>query len=272
MNKFFLGLAVSLVIVAVFLTFKMRESEVTEPVTFEVPPPPRQVARVEAEPEPEPEIRFPVPEVINQTTETRPLPPLDESDESVEQEFQELVTDTQLSELLLFKTFIRNFVVIADNMSGRLLPQKYYFFQPPGGKFLVVESEDEAIFMDPANYARYESFVKLVNSLDLQRLSDIYIFLYPLFQEAYEELGYPDRYFNDRLIEVIDMLLETPRVTGPVELVQPKVYYEFARPDLEALTSGQKLLLRIGPENADLIRSKLEEVRTKLTAITGNNR
>ncbi|NNE37005.1 MAG: DUF3014 domain-containing protein [Gammaproteobacteria bacterium] len=270
MNKFFLGLAAGLIIVAVFLTFKIREPEITQPVTFDIPPSPPQDTRVESEPEPE--IRFPVPEVISETETPRPLPALDESDESVEQEFQELVTDTQLSELLLFKTFIRNFVVISDNLSGRLLPQKYYFFQPPGGKFLVVESEDDKIFMDPDNYTRYEAFVKLVNSLDIQRLSDIYVFLYPLFQEAYEELGYPDRYFNDRLIEVIDMLLDTPRVADPVELVQPKVYYQFARPELEALSAGQKLLIRIGPENAEVIRSRLTLVREKLTAITGNNR
>lgn len=261
MNKFFLGLAVSLVIITLFLTFKIREPEDTLPITFEIPPP-AEIPKTQAEPPLE--IQYPVPKVVTETP--RPLPPLDESDNSVQQEFQELVTDTQLSELLLFKTFIRNFVVITDNLSGRLLPQKYYFFQPPKGKFQVLEAEDGKLFLDPANYSRYEPFVKLVNSLDIEQLSDIYLFLYPLFQEAYEDLGYPDRYFNDRLIEVITMLLETPEVADPVELVQPSVYYKFARPELEALSSGQKLLIRIGPENADVIRSRLMEVREKLTS------
>ena len=271
MNKFFLGLAISLVIVAVFLTFKVRERDISEPITFEVPPPP---TKPQVQEEPRPEIQYPLPPapVVAETEPPRPLPPLDESDGSVQKEFEELVTDTQLSELLLFKTFIRNFVVITDNLSGRLLPQKYYFFQPPAGKFLVVESEEDKLFMDPANYSRYEPFVRLVNSLDIERLTDIYIFLYPLFQEAYEELGYPDRYFNDRLIEIIDMLLATPRVSDPVELVQPKVYYQYARPELEALTAGQKTLIRIGHENADVIRSSLTQVREKLTSITGNTR
>ena len=44
----------------------------------------------------------------------------------------------------------------------------------------------------------------------------LYARLYPLFQQAYEELGYPGRYFNDRLVEVIDDLLATPEPTGPV--------------------------------------------------------
>ena len=33
---------------------------------------------------------------------------------------------------------------------------------------------------------------------------------YPLFQQAYVDLGYPEGYFNDRLVEVIDHLLATP--------------------------------------------------------------
>ncbi len=263
MNKFFLGLAISLVIIAIFLAFKIRQPEVSETISFEIPPPVQQ-PQVQRETNSTPEIQHPIPEVITQTP--RPLPPLDESDESVQQEFQELVTDTQLSELLLFKTFIRNFVVITDNLSGRLLPQKFYFFQPPKGKFQVVETEDGKLYLDPSNYSRYEPFVKLLNSLDIDRLSDIYLFLYPLFQQAYEELGYPDSYFNDRLIEVINMLVETPVVADPVELVQPAVYYKFARPELESLTSGQKLLIRIGPKNAEVVRSRLELVREKLTA------
>jgi len=73
------------------------------------------------------------------------------------------------------------------------------------------------------NYARYAPFVHLVQSTDPKTLATVYFRLYPLFQQAYEDLGYPGKYFNDRLVEVIDHLLETPDVQGPIELVQPKV-------------------------------------------------
>jgi hypothetical protein len=43
--------------------------------------------------------------------------------------------------------------------------------------------------------------------------------------------------------------------------VQPKVLYEFADPALEALPSGQKILLRMGPENAARVKAKLREIR-----------
>jgi hypothetical protein len=88
-----------------------------------------------------------------------------------------------------------------------------------------------------------------------------------LFQSAYTELGYPDAYFNDRLVEVIDHLLETPEPAGPVALVRPHVLYEYANPDLESLSSGQKLMLRMGNEHMVRIKKMLGELRQLITDI-----
>ena len=117
-------------------------------------------------------------------------------------------------------------------MTSRILPQKYYFFQPPTDRLMVHVTEDEAIYHDPDNYQRYAPIIDLVSSLDMVRLIEVYTYLYPLFQEAYEDLGYPDRYFNDRLIQMISILLQTPDIQGPVQLIQPSVYYKFADPQL----------------------------------------
>ena len=38
-----------------------------------------------------------------------------------------------------------------------------------------------------------------------------------------------------------------------------------ADPELEALSSGQKLLLRMGPENAGIIKSKLRQIQAALS-------
>jgi hypothetical protein len=82
-------------------------------------------------------------------------------------------------------------------------------------------------------------------------------------------LGYPAGSFNDRLIEAIDDLLMTPDVEGPVELTQPRILYEFADPDLEALSAGEKILLRMGPENSAKIKTKLREIRDELERMSG---
>jgi len=92
----------------------------------------------------------------------------------------------------------------------------------------------------------------------------IYVQAYPLFQQAYEELGLGGQYFNDRLVEAIDDMIEAPEARAPVRLTQPKVFYQFADPDLESRSAGQKILLRMGPENAQRVKAKLREIRQTL--------
>jgi hypothetical protein len=42
--------------------------------------------------------------------------------------------------------------------------------------------------------------------------------------------------------------------------------YEFDDPELEDLSAGQKLLVRMGPENAAVLKAKLREIRRELVA------
>ena len=92
--------------------------------------------------------------------------------------------------------------------------------------------------------------------------------LYPLFQQAYRELGAGDAYFNDRLVEVIDHLLAAPEVAPPIELVRPKVYWQFRDPSLESMSAGHKLMVRIGPEQSARVKAKLRELRDALAGAT----
>jgi hypothetical protein len=113
--------------------------------------------------------------------------------------------------------------------------------------------------------------VQLLRSTDTQRLVATYVRYYPLFQQSYENLGHPPQYFNDRVIEVIDRLLDTPDVRGPIALTQPNVQYEFADPKLESLSAGQKMLIRMGSDNAKSVKDKLRELRSALVAQQPSN-
>ena len=63
---------------------------------------------------------------------------------------------------------------------------------------------------------------------------------------------------------MIDHLLQAPEVDGPIVLVQPHVFYKFAEPELESLSAGHKLMLRIGVDNAARVQKKLREIRREL--------
>ena len=68
------------------------------------------------------------------------------------------------------------------------------------------------------------------------------------------------------MIEVIDHLLETPEIPGPVALTRPGVLYEYADPGIESRSAGQKALIRMGGENANAIKTKLRELRAERIA------
>jgi hypothetical protein len=131
---------------------------------------------------------------------------------------------------------------------------------------LVTTVDNLPVVLGINSYARYDALVAQIYYADLDAVYDTYQRFYPLFQKSYERLGYPDAYFNDRLVEVIDHLVTTPMPEGPIVLTRPNVLYEFADPDLEALSSGQKLLLRMGPDNSATLKRILGKFRSRLTA------
>jgi hypothetical protein len=108
----------------------------------------------------------------------------------------------------------------------------------------------------------------VLQAVDPRTLVAWYVRLYPLFQQAYQDLGYPKGYFNDRLVAAIDDMLAAPLPPPPLRLVQPKVFYRYADPELEARSAGQKMLLRLGPADAAQVQSRLRTLRALLTGAT----
>lgn len=222
-------------------------------------PEPTAAAAPEA-PAETPRIQHPLPE--DAASSEPELPPLAESDAPVRESLVENF-GRQLEQYLVPNNVIRNTVVTIDNLPRKKTAVQMRPILPMSGE-LIVES-GPTITLDEKNYARYAPLVGLLAKTDTSQVAALYKRYYPLLQESYEDLGYPQGYFNDRLVEVIDHLLETPAVEGPIELTQPGMFYEYADPSLEARSSGQKLLIRMGPENAALVKRKLRELREEVT-------
>ena len=206
----------------------------------------------------------PVPVVPAETNRAVPLPPLDQSDADVLGGVTELVGKDAVNEYLKPERIVRNAVVTIDNLTREKMALNQRPVKPTTGAF-IASGPDESLVIAKENYDRYKPFVAVVKRVDAQTLVSLYRGMQPLFQQAYEDLGNPNRLFNARLLEVIDHLLQTPDVREPVRLVRPSVYYKYADPKLESLSSGQKLLIRMGPENAGAIKAKLREIQAALT-------
>ncbi len=167
--------------------------------------------------------------------------------------------------LLVPEGIIRRIVATVDNLPRRTIAARILPVKPVPGPLATASAEGRTSIAGD-NAARYASYVGLAEAVDGERLAGLYVRLYPLFQRAYVELGYPDGYFNDRLIAVIDHLLAAPEPAPPVYLSQPRVMFEFADPELEGLSAGQKILVRIGLDNELRVKAKLREIRGHLTA------
>jgi len=176
---------------------------------------------------------------------------------------------------LQLDSFARRVVATVDNLAREHAAPMVWPVNPTPGRFST-RGQAGSETIHPDNSQRYTPFVLFVESVDTAQAVRLYVSLYPLFQQAYEEVGFPKRYFNDRLVAVIDQLLAAPvqdgpvgvglvDVKGPVPSERPWVRYEFTDPKLEALSAGQKMLIRTGPVNHRRLRAKLLEVRKLVT-------
>jgi hypothetical protein len=192
------------------------------------------------------------------------LPPLAESDSYFALALVDLF-GPDIEPLLADEALIDKTVATVDNLTRGRVAEKIRPLGRLPGNFVVTAAGDTGPFyLSPENYSRYDVLVNMLSGADLDELVATYRRFYPLLQEAFTQLGYPDGYFNDRVVAVIDHLLATPEPAEPIRLLQPHVLYEFADPQLEALSGGQKLLIRMGPDHISQVKAVLTEVRTRI--------
>lgn len=195
----------------------------------------------------------------------KPLPRLNESDPTLVEALSGLLGSQAFARLFVPVDLVRHIVATIDNLPRETYAARLNPVRPVGG-LLRTTGADATLSIAPDNAARYTPYVSFAQRVDSAKLVALYVRLYPLFQQAYVELGFPDGYFNDRLIEVIDHLLASPEVQGPIRLTVPHVLYEYADPELEARSAGRKLLMRMGDENAAKVKAKLREIRREVVA------
>jgi hypothetical protein len=193
------------------------------------------------------------------------LPSLQRSDALMRKELVGLFGSGALLRFFDMQDIVRHIVATIDNLPRQTVAVRLLPVKPLSSKFLTASNRSHDLFIAHANAARYTPYVHLAEMVDTKYLVSVYVRLYPLFEQAYRELGYPHGDFNDRLIAVIDHLLATPLVKTPIALVRPHRLYQFADPALEARSAGQKILLRMGSENEQRIKVKLQSIRRELT-------
>jgi hypothetical protein len=254
-NFKYIAAAVAVVGLTIGSVVYIYQGKKPKPVT-----PPAATAQLPPEPvEPaaeEPAVKHPLPE----TAAPEALPALDDSSPSLQGAIAGVLGKEFTDKFVIQDQLIRHIVTSIDNLPEQKLAERIRPVKSVPGAFAAGGTVDAPI-LDSTNYERYKPLVQLIQTTDTQQLVAVYKRYYPLFQEAYANLGHPPEYFNDRLVQVIDHLLETPDVKGPVALTQPGLRYEYADASIESKSAGQKILIRMGSENAAVIKEKLRELR-----------
>jgi len=191
------------------------------------------------------------------------LPALNDSDPLVHDSLAGVLGRHPVEQFLVSQNIVRHLVATVDNLPRRKVATELRPVKPMPGQ-PATATQGELTTLSDANFERYAPVVRVVQATDVKALALVYERLYPLLQQSYEDLGYPGKYFNDRLVEVIDHLLQAPEVSAPIKLVQPRVFYEYADAGLESRSAGQKLLIRMGPANARAVKAKLREFRAEI--------
>jgi hypothetical protein len=223
---------------------------------------PPAAAATTVAPEPAvPAIRNPLPEATEGAAAA--LPGLDESDPALHDGLADVMGKPAVDRFFRPELLVRHIVVTIDNLPRRHLAVELRPTKSLDGAFIATGNDQQGT-IDTANFQRYVPYVQAVQALDMKRLAAFYMHFYPLFQQAYQALGYPNGYFNDRVVVTIDNLLAAPDITTDIAVVRPNVMYKFADSKLEDLSAGQKLMLRMGPANAAIIKAKLRELRAQL--------
>jgi hypothetical protein len=211
-------------------------------------------------------VEHPLPPAADAAT-SAPLPAVADSDPVLVMALQGLIGAPAVQTWVVPDQVARRFVATVDNLTRNVPLEKRRPVQLPAEPFTVDRATvdqstgTERVTLSPRNAMRYDAAVTLFQRADMKQVAEVYRHYYPLLQQAYEDLGFPDRYFNDRVIAAIDDMLRAPEIDKPIVLTQPKVLYQYEESSLEQLSSGQKLLLRMGLAHERSVKAKLRELR-----------
>lgn len=205
-----------------------------------------------------------LPEMPAPSPEMPPLPPLNESDAALRKEALGITAHAEFYTWIAPDELIRRFVVVVDNLAVGNSPTRELEFMAPREKFSAVTNKTGQWFTSPKSFSRYNHMANLFNSLHVESCLVLLQRWYPLLQEAYVELGYPEREFREVLQMAVDELLATPTLKENPALVQRTGRYEYKDPLIEGLSPARRQLLRMGSENVEVIKTKLSEFKTGL--------
>lgn len=257
-----LGIIVALLLatlVFILATGDYGESTPMEDLTVVQPVEIAEPVVIEAEPEPEPIPVF-IPEPV------APPPPVvtEATADSYAREIIDSINGGKaLKQFVAGNYVVERTVAIVDSLRRGEVPYKLLPVGKPASAF-PISDDGLRVTMDTAGFARYDAFANWVNSLDVDAIIAAFNDYESLATAALANMGVNDFDIRGAALAATTQILATPSLPEGAELMRNEANWVYMDPELESLTALQKQILRMGPENAELVQQKARELRGAL--------
>ena len=241
---------------AVLLTGIWPPEEKPAPTVTAPPPapPPAPIVTEIEEPTPEPPPLPPEPV-------EEPLPRLEESDDAVRDAVGDIPLGTAGQQYLIPGNIIERSASLIYLMAQGDVPYKLLPVSRPKAAFPTSDDGTQVV-TDPAGFERYDALTQWLQSLDLESLLSSLEWFIPLFREAWSYYGEDPAAFDMAVVMTLDLVIATPEIDlSEARLVRKEAVWIFEDPTIEGLAPIQKQVLRMGPENAEVVKAKAAEAR-----------
>ena len=217
-------------------------------------PPPAPIVTEIEEPTPEPPPLPPEPV-------EEPLPRLEESDDAVRDAVGDIPLGTAGQQYLIPGNIIERSASLIYLMAQGDVPYKLLPVSRPKDAF-PINDDGTQVVTDPAGFERYDALTQWLQSLDLESLLSSLEWFIPLFREAWSYYGEDPAAFDMAVVMTLDLVIATPEIDlSEARLVRKEAVWIFEDPTIEGLAPIQKQVLRMGPENAEVVKAKAAEAR-----------
>ena len=252
----FAGILATLVFI--LITGDYGESEVPEQTT--------EITFVEVEMVPAPELELIEEEVVifeeDMLPEPLPKPTVtEETADTYARETIEIVNGGKaLAQFVAGDYIVERAVAIVDALRRGEVPYKLLPVGRPSKSF-PVSDDGLRVIMDPSGFSRYDGFAQWVNGIDMIAIVKLLDDYEQIATEALSRMGVGDFDIRSAVLAATTEILATPIAPQSAELMKRESNWVYMDPELEALSSLQKQVLRMGPENSEIIQKKARELR-----------
>lgn len=257
-------LLAAIVAAAVFFTgiwpAKKEPVAIEQAAVTEAPEP--EVTAPEPEPEPTPTPAEPDPEPEPAVAPSEPpLPPLGQSDDAVRSAVADVAVGAMGEQYLIPANIIERSASLVYLMAHGDVPYKLIPLARPKQAFAITD-EGNQVVTDPAGFSRYDALASWLENLDLESLMAVLEPFLPLFREAWSYYGEDGEAFDFALLVTLDLIISTPELDlSEARLIRKEAVWIYEDPTIEGLAAVQKQVLRMGPDNAAIVKAKAAEAR-----------